>query len=139
MATFVKLDENNIVVDGVSVPDEQEHRGEQYLNEIGLTGRWMQTSYNSYGNVHYNLDGSPSGKKAFRKNYAGIGFYYDETLDAFIPPKPIDRPSYILNLESGLWQPPISPPESIEGGQWFWAEVEQEWFFVADPEQPEMI
>ena len=46
MAHFAKIDENNIVVDVLVVPNEEEHRGEEYLNEIGFTGRWIQTSYN---------------------------------------------------------------------------------------------
>ena len=46
MAHFAKIDENNIVVEVLVVPNEEEHRGEEYLNELGLEGRWIQTSYN---------------------------------------------------------------------------------------------
>ena len=140
MAHFVRLDENNMVIDGLVIPDEQEHRGEEYLHECGIEGRWIQTSYNSRGGVHYNLEtGEPTGKPAFRKNYAGFGYRYDETLDAFVPPKPIDRPSYVLNPLTALWEPPIPEPEPKEGGRWFWAELEQEWFFVDDTQSTEMI
>lgn len=142
MAYFAKINENNIVENVTAIPDEYEHCGQEYLNELGIEGRWVQTSYSTYGNVHYDMNtGLPSDTqyKALRKNYAGIGYRYDETLDAFIPPKPEDRPSYILNPETALWQPPIPPPASKEGGQWFWAELEQEWFWVPDPENPEMI
>ncbi len=65
-------------------------------------GEWIQTSYNTHGGVH-TLDGTP-----LRKNYAGIGFSYDRTLDAFIPPKPY--PSWILDEESCLWNTPIEYP-----------------------------
>ena len=67
MAHFAHIDENNIVTQVLVVPDEQEHRGEEYLNEIGLEGRWIQTSYNN------NIRGS----------YAGIGDYYNEDIDMF--------------------------------------------------------
>ena len=67
MAHFAKIDENNTVQEVLVVPDEQEHRGEEYLNELGLEGRWIQTSYNAN----------------FRGLYAGIGDYYNEILDVF--------------------------------------------------------
>jgi hypothetical protein len=73
MAHFVELDENNIVIRGLVVPDSEEHRGQEYLAEdIGLGGRWIQTSYNS----------------RIRYNYAGRGYTYDPIDDAFIPPLP---------------------------------------------------
>tara|TARA_R110002153_G_scaffold59758_1_gene162843 strand:- start:861 stop:1154 length:294 start_codon:yes stop_codon:yes gene_type:complete len=61
-------------------------------------GEWLQTSYNTYGGVHVN-GGTP-----LRKNYAGIGFTYDRTLDAFIPPKPYA--SWTLNEDTCLWDAP---------------------------------
>ena len=84
MAHFAKI-ENNIVIDVLVVPDEHEHEGQQYLNSLGLEGTWIQTSYN--GNI--------------RKNYAGIGYAYNEDLDAFIPPKPeVER---YLDTETCQW------------------------------------
>jgi hypothetical protein len=62
-------------------------------------GDWIQTSYNTHGGVH-TTGGTP-----LRKNYAGIGFTYDRTRDAFIPPKPDE--SYVLNDETCLWEPLI--------------------------------
>ena len=64
---------------------------------------WLQTSYNTYGNTHFQ-------NNPFRKNYAGIGFTYDAELDAFIPPKLQD--DAILNTETGLWEIDIVPEES---------------------------
>ena len=61
-------------------------------------GEWLQTSYNTYGGVHVN-GGTP-----LRKNYAGVGFTYDRTLDAFIPPKPYA--SWTLNEDTCLWDAP---------------------------------
>jgi hypothetical protein len=92
MAHFAKIDENNIVVDVLVVPNEEEHRGEEYLNEIGFTGRWIQTSYN----------------RRIRKNYAGVGYSYNEELDVFLPPKIFE--SWILNSELIEWVPPIDIP-----------------------------
>ena len=102
MAHFAKLDENNIVT-FVTV-GRQEDDG----LEAELTARtgdvYKQTSYNTRGGVHYT-DGGPSADqtKAFRFNYAGIGFTYDETLDAFIPPKPLP------SLENGIIDYELDP------------------------------
>lgn len=87
MAHFAQIDENNIVLQVLVIPDFQEHRGQEYLaNDLNLGGIWKQTSYNN----------------RIRKNYAGIGFTYDEIRDAFIPPKPGDN--YILNEDTCLWE-----------------------------------
>jgi hypothetical protein len=80
-------------------------------------GEWVQTSYNTYGGVHI-LGGTP-----LRKNFAGIGFTYDKSLDAFIPPKPY--PSWVLNEESCLYEPPITKPENPdENNSYIWNETE---------------
>lgn len=137
MAHFAKIDENNIVVEVLRIDDEFETFGEKYLNDLGFSGRWIQTSYNTHGNVHHDSTykiPSNTQHKALRKNYAFVGCTYDETLDAFIPPKPFDRPSYILDPETCLWKPPIPEPEPVEGNRWFWAEKEQEWFLVPNIE-----
>ena len=76
MANFAQIDENNIVINVVFVQDEEEHRGEEFLNELGFYGRWIKTSYNTLMGVHYDQETKlPSGKPALRKNGAGIGFY----------------------------------------------------------------
>ena len=67
-------------------------------------GEWIQTSYNTHGGVH-SLGGTP-----LRKNYAGIGYSYDRTKDAFIPPKPF--PSWILDDTTCLWKSPIDMPST---------------------------
>ena len=89
MAHFAKLDENNVVVFVTVGRDEDENREDELSAETGET--YKRTSYNTRGGVHYDPEtGEPSEdqSKAFRGNYAGIGFTYDEELDAFIPPKP---------------------------------------------------
>jgi hypothetical protein len=89
VAHFAKLDENNVVVFVTVGRDEDENREDELSAETGET--YKRTSYNTRGGVHYDPEtGEPSEdqSKAFRGNYAGIGFTYDEELDAFIPPKP---------------------------------------------------
>lgn len=78
-----------------------------------------RTSYNTRGGVHYEKNSSTPSidqKKSFRKNYAGIGSYYDSIRDAFIPPKPY--PSWTLNEETCLWQSPIPYPSDGKIYQW---------------------
>lgn len=99
MAHWAEIDENNIVLRITVGNNEEADEGYQWLiNNLG--GRWIKTSYNTIGGVHL-LGGTP-----FRKNYAGIGWTYDEERDAFIPPKP-DGVGWILNEETCLWENPI--------------------------------
>jgi len=80
-------------------------------------GEWIQTSYNTKGGVHTN-GGTP-----LRKNYAGIGYTYDRTRDAFIPPQPYA--SWTLNEDTCLWDAPTPMP--TEGGPYVWNESTQSW------------
>ena len=73
-------------------------------------GEWIQTSYNTHGGQHRN-GGTP-----LRKNYAGIGYSYDRTKDAFIPPKPY--PSWVLNEETCLWVAPTPMPTDDKFYEW---------------------
>jgi len=127
MAHFAEIDENNIVLRVLVAPDEQEDRGQEFLAEdLNLGGRWKKTSFNTYGGIHKNPEtNEPSADqtKSFRKNYAGIGFTFDEERDAFIPPKPF--PSWILNEDTCWWEPPIPMPN--DGGTWIWNEEQQQW------------
>lgn len=107
MAHFAEIDENNIVKQVLVVPNEQEHRGHDFLSsDLGLGGRWIQTSYNH----------------RIRKQYAGIGFRYDEAADVFIAPQPF--PSWTLD-ENHDWQPPVPRPESEI--MHFWNEEKKDW------------
>ncbi len=123
MTHFAKLDDNNVVT-FVTV-GRQEDDG----LEAELTARtgdvYKQTSYNTYGGVHYT-DGEPSEDqtKALRFNYAGIGFTYDEERDAFIPPKPYE--SWVLDEDTCLWVAPLPYPEE-DGNVYTWDEELQEW------------
>ena len=119
MAHFAEIDENNIVTRVLVVGDDQEDRGQEFLaDDLGLGGIWKKTSYNTQGGVH-TLGGTP-----FRKNYAGIGYSYDETLDAFIPPKPYA--SWLLNEETCNWEAPVEMP--VEEGKFYtWNEETVSW------------
>ena len=79
-------------------------------------GKWIQTSYNTYGGQH------PEGRP-LRMNYAGIGFTYDKEMDAFIPPKPYD--SWLLNENTCLWESPVPYPE--DGKEYEWNEQITGW------------
>jgi hypothetical protein len=86
-------------------------------------GQWLQTSYNTRGNVHYGPDGKPDGGVALRGNYAGMGYIYDADNDVFYQPQPY--PSWSLNTSTWLWEAPI--PEPTEGGPYRWDENLQQW------------
>lgn len=88
-------------------------------------GYWIQTSYNTIGNVHYDENGNPDDGVPMRKNYAGIGYSYNTDLDAFIPPKPYA--SWLLDEETCLWYPPIPKPSNEVG--YLWDEEAKNWVF----------
>jgi hypothetical protein len=104
MSHFAKIEHG--VVTFVTVGRQEDDGREQELcDRTGDTYR--QTSYNTRGGVHYDPEtGEPSQdqSKALRKNYAGIGYTYDEQRDAFIPPQP--SPEAVLNEQTCLWLEP---------------------------------
>jgi hypothetical protein len=124
MAHFAKLDNLGVVVFVTVGRDEDNGKELELCARTGDTYR--QTSYNTRGGVHYDpATGEPSAdqSKAFRKNYAGIGYRYDIDRDAFIPPKPY--PSWILNQNSCLWEPPVAMPD--DGKLYSWDEATTSW------------
>jgi len=110
MSNFVQLDENNIVVQGAVVADEiavDESSGINYLHTIyDNTFNWKQTY-----------------KDGTRKNYAGVGFKYDASKDAFITPQPFA--SWILDDDTCRWSPPFAPPDDDK--MYNWDEDNTEW------------
>lgn len=110
-------------------------RQEDDGKEDELTARtgdvYKQTSYNTRGGVHYNPEtGEPSAdqSKALRKNYAGLGYTYDATRDAFIPPKPYA--SWVLNEDTCLWDAPV--PYPTDGKRYTWDEATTSWVEILD-------
>lgn len=115
MAHFAEIGLNNTVLRVVVVHNnecldengqESEAKGAEFCRNL-FGGTWVQTSYN--GNI--------------RKNYAGIGFTYDSTRDAFIPPKPF--PSWTLDEATCLWEPPTPMPN--DGKPYVWDENTTSW------------
>ena len=127
MAHYADLDKNNIVTTVIVGKDESDPPGdwEQYYGA-------KRTSYNTRGGVYYDPntnEPSPDQSKAFRKNYAGVGFIYDPVLDAFIPPKPYA--SWLLNTNTCQWDPPVPYPN--DGKYYRWDEDTQSWVLVESP------
>lgn len=114
MAHFAKI-ENGIVT--MVIVAEQE-----YIDSLSEKEFYIQTSYNTYQGVH-NLGGTP-----LRKNFAGIGFTYDKIRDAFIPPKPLSYPSWVLDEEKCIWVPPIPYPD--DENPYKWNEETQNWDII---------
>ena len=114
MAHFAQL-ENNIVTKVIVVANqdildengqESEQKGIDFCSNL-LGGTWIQTSYNA----------------KIRKNYAGVGYTYDETLDAFVSPKPFA--SWVLDQDKAQWKAPVDYP--TEEGKFTWNEETTSW------------
>lgn len=93
-------------------------------------GEWLQTSYNTYGGVHYDPEtGEPSAdqSKALRYNFASIGGNYDSNADAFYANQPYS--SWSLNTNTFLWEPPMPMPND-PNYSWFWDEDELQWVAI---------
>lgn len=128
MAHFAELDSNNIVLrvlclENSVMENEQGQRVEQLgidflQNLYGTNTIWSQTSYNTRAGIYYvqgTNEVSPDQSKAFRKNYAGIGYNYDLTRNAFINQKPVVPPEdeqYVTFDEFAcLWA--YNPPQPV--------------------------
>ena len=121
MAHFAKLGVGNIIEQVISINNavitdangvEQEQLGVDFINKLYNTRDvWKQTSYNN------NI----------RKNYAGIGYHYDQARDAFIPKKTFN--SWILNETTCQWEAPVAmPTEQLENNQYYsWNESAINW------------
>ena len=94
MAHFAELDSNNVVLRVIVVSDDNEADGENWCKNLFGGVAWKQTSYN----------------RNIRRNFAGIGFTYDASKDAFIPPQPY--PSWVFVEDTLSWKPPLDYPTS---------------------------
>jgi hypothetical protein len=126
MAHFVELDENNKVIRGIVIHNnellddngnESEQKGIYFCKNL-YGGNWIQTSYNTYGGIH-KLEGTP-----FRKNYAGIGYTFDGV--GFAAPQPY--PSWIFDTTTYLWSAPTPMPEDVK--VYTWDEATTSWVEV---------
>ena len=130
MAHYAFLDKNNIVTEVIVGKNEGEEDidwEDHYGNFRGQVCK--STSYNTHQGKYWGHNHvSHEQSKAFRKNFAGIGYLYDEQRDAFIPPKPYS--SWILNEDSCTWEPPIPQPPTCVNGvnrRVEWNEETQSW------------
>jgi hypothetical protein len=116
MAHFAKLGKGNIIETIEVVSNDialTEQAGVEFLNNLyNSRDVWKQTSYN----------------RNIRKNFAGIGYTYDQTRDAFIAPKPFN--SWILNETTCLWEAPTAYPD--DGERYTWNETNKTWDLVTD-------
>jgi hypothetical protein len=126
MAHYAILDYKNIVIQVIVGKDENELDNDGNIVDWEKYYGGLRTSYNTYGNKHNN-NGTP-----FRGNYAGPNFYYDNQFDAFIPPEPF--PSWKINYETFLWEPPIPILSEEDGFIYKWSEQNQEWIKVVIPQ-----
>jgi hypothetical protein len=120
MAHFAELDNNNVVLQVLVVPDFEEHRGDEYLSiDCGLGGRWIQTSYTG----------------RIRKNFASIGMKYDLDRDAFIMEKVYA--SWVFDEELCQWKAPIPYPEN--GKPYVWDEDSVSWIEIERVTPPNLV
>lgn len=111
MSHFAEIDENNVVLRVLVGDNNMPNEGYDWFVE-NLGGTWIQTSYN--GNI--------------RKNFAGVGYTYDEERDAFIPPQPFE--SWTLNETTCRWQAPVPYPQ--DGRIYQWDEDTTTWIEVTE-------
>lgn len=134
MAHYAFLDDNNIVTHVIPGIDEWEQiEGQSPEDWYGqfVGQRCKRTSYNTHGGVYWNPSTGKQAKdqsKAFRKNYAGVGFEFREDIDGFVPPQPFA--SWVLDEGSGLWVSPVPYPDDSE--VYVWDEDSLSWVEVDD-------
>jgi hypothetical protein len=117
MAHYAEIDTNDTVINVIAGVDENEKSGGETLYLLFTGNYWKRTSYNTHGGVH------SLGKTPFRKNYASIGYTYDPSRDAFIPPK--DFPSWTLNEDTCRWDAPTPYPD--DDNLYSWDEATLSW------------
>ena len=105
MAHYALVNKDNVVVNVIVCDQDPTNIDITRKQSEDISGRWLQTSYNTHGGIHYNSDNTPSGQPGFRGNYAGIDFTYSDELDAFIPAQPID-PAWTLDTTTFQWKAP---------------------------------
>jgi len=145
MANYALVNNKGIVVQVTFVPNQYattEEEGRNYLHSQGLSGNWVQTSFNTRANVHYTrtyqmvgsdvayLKDIPDGGTPFRKNYANLGYKYDPTRDAFIPPKSVVYSSWVFDEATCTWIPPVPYPEDFHKNLYHWDEPNKKWSYV---------
>jgi hypothetical protein len=143
MAHFALVDSTNTVIRVAAFSNEEALSGQNYINTLyySPSGVWIQTSYNTRGNVHYSPISAnvPDGGVALRGNYAGIGYTYDPANNVFYSWQPY--PSWVLDNTTWLWKAPVPYPNN--GITYTWNESTTTWDaitgmsgFSGDPSKP---
>lgn len=126
MSHFAQIDENNIVLQVLVIDQAEINTG-----NWGDPARWIKTSYNTRGGIHYIPNTNtpdPDQSKALHKNYAGIGFTWDGV--GFAAPQPF--PSWTLNSFSYFWEAPVPMPEPHSPPFYTWDETTLSWVVMAE-------
>lgn len=142
MAHFAKINDDGLVEQVIVISNndilnlefpDSEPIGIEFIHSVvGLDGRWLQTSINTFGGIHFGDDFKTiidDSKPAIRKNYAVPGGTYNEELDGFVNIKPF--PSWVLDNSTCLWMPPVPYPQ--DGNHYSWNESEINWDLVEVP------
>ena len=112
MSHFAEINKDGMVVRVISAEQDFIDSG-----AVGDSNNWIQTSYNTFGGIHYAPNShTPDSDVALRKNYAGVGYTYDATKDAFYAPQPFA--SWTLDSDTCLWEPPTAMPDDAKTYNW---------------------
>lgn len=126
MAHYARINDQNMVTEVIVATEEAINSG-----DFGDPSQWLQTSYNTRSGVHVQ------GGRPYRGNYAAPGFLYDSQLDAFIPPRPEDGTTWILDTETYSWVRPVPQPTPAPYKFIHWLESTQSWVQSNNPFSPE--
>lgn len=126
MAHYALLDENNIVINVITGVDENTTQTDLDGTIVGGSSEAWEQFYATRAWLNAASCKRTSYNGNIRKNYAGVGYTYDEARDAFIPPKPY--PSWILNEETCLWESPVPYPD--DGVMYEWDEEAGDWVAI---------
>ena len=123
MAHYAFLDLNNIVTEVVTGVDEEVVQTDLDGTQVGGSSEAWETFY---GNIRNQVCKRTSYNGNYRKNYAGIGYKYDQERDAFIPPKPFNK--WVLNEETCQWESPVPYPD--DENEYVWNDNKSEWELI---------
>jgi hypothetical protein len=127
MAHYALLDANNIVISVITGVDENIIQTDLDGTQVGGSSEAWETFYATRHWLNASYCKRTSYNSNIRKNYAGIGYTYDATRDAFIPPKPFE--SWLLNEDICLWDAPVDYP--ADGNMYRWVEEDLNWQAVS--------
>jgi hypothetical protein len=123
MAYYAFLNSNNIVTEVITGVDEEVVQTDLDGTQVGGSSEAWEIFY---GNFRNQICKRTSYNGNYRKNYAGIGYIYDQERDAFIPPKPFNK--WVLNEDTCIWKSPV--PYPLDENQYVWNDNKSEWELI---------